>query len=320
MCRLFGFLSSVPSRAHRSLVLAENALESQADIHSDGWGIGWFSGNDAYLLRSHSPASGDLDFRRASERLRSRALVVHVRKATVGMPGPLNLHPFRVGAWLFAHNGTLFDFEAMRPRLERTIQPELLEGVLGSTDSELLLAYLCSALGRAGIASFGHGVVDEAAVALAVRDAVGQLYAWANELGTHPPLLNFLLTNGRVFVAQRAGLELYFSSQKVSCADVGTCLEPDKVCLRFMPALRDALTSVSDGEPVRKVNHMLVASEPIGDEDVWEEIPDGALLALGPAMRLRVYAAHPAWSSCPSPPAPRPRAVPGPRVRMFAAG
>jgi predicted glutamine amidotransferase len=155
---------------------------------------------------------------------------------------------------------------------------------------------------------------------LVIRDAVGQLYGWAVELGTHPPLLNFLLTNGRVFLAQRAGLELFFSSQKVSCADVGTCQEPDKVCLRFMPALRDALSTVSDGEPVRKVNHMLVASEPIGDEDIWEEIPDGSLIVLGPSMRLRVYAAHAQWLPCPSPPAPRARAVQGPRVRMFAVG
>ena len=39
MCRLFGFRSSVESRAHNSLVVAENAVANQANQHSDGWGI-----------------------------------------------------------------------------------------------------------------------------------------------------------------------------------------------------------------------------------------------------------------------------------------
>ena len=47
MCRLFGFRSNVPSRTHRSLLEAENSVSRQAQRHKDGWGIGYFLGQDA---------------------------------------------------------------------------------------------------------------------------------------------------------------------------------------------------------------------------------------------------------------------------------
>ena len=40
-----------------------------------------------------------------------------------------------------------------------------------------------------------------------------------------------------------------------------------------------------------RVNPLLVASEPIGDEDRWEEVPEGHLVSVGDGWRLRVAAA-----------------------------
>ena len=57
MCRLFGFRSNVPSRTHHSLLEAENAVSRQAKHHSDGWGIGYYLGQDPYLFRSSRGAA-----------------------------------------------------------------------------------------------------------------------------------------------------------------------------------------------------------------------------------------------------------------------
>jgi len=39
---------------------------------------------------------------------------------------------------------------------------------------------------------------------------------------------------------------------------------------------------------MRKCNHLLIASEPIGDENIWEEIPDGSLLALDRNWQIKM--------------------------------
>ena len=50
-----------------------------------------------------------------------------------------------------------------------------------------------------------------------------------------------------------------------------------------LPAL-PALTA-RPGDRARRCNHLLVASEPLSGEDIWEEIPEGWMLSLdaGPA-------------------------------------
>jgi hypothetical protein len=40
-----------------------------------------------------------------------------------------------------------------------------------------------------------------------------------------------------------------------------------------------------------------VASEPIGDENRWEVVPDGATLLLDPAFNLTVRAPPPGWTA-----------------------
>jgi predicted glutamine amidotransferase len=111
-----------------------------------------------------------------------------------------------------------------------------------------------------------------------LQAVVRQTLAWVDDavmgLGERPPALNFLLTNGRIFLANRHGRELWYATQKLHCRDAETCKEPDKVCL-----LRE--------RPSDKVNHLLVASERIGEEDVWEEIPEGGMVVLGEDFRLR---------------------------------
>ncbi len=307
MCRLFGFRSNVPSRAHRSLVEAENALAVQASAHSDGWGIGYYRNEDAYVLKAAAGASTDDRFARVTSRLQSHTMVVHVRRATVGgCDDNFNAHPFRHGAWLFAHNGTIFEFERLRDRMLAHTAPHLVDLIFGTTDSEHLFAYLLTAMLAAGVPERGPEVESPDIASHALRAALDRLFRWADEIGAPPPIVNFILTNGVVFLAQRAGLELYLATQKITCRDFATCAEPDKVCMDVMPPLALGLR----GGPRRPVNHALVASEPIGEEDIWEEIPEGALIMVDREMALRVLPPTRNFVRCPHPPAPAPRALP----------
>ena len=273
MCRLFGFRSAVLSKAHRSLVAAENALSVQAREHRDGWGIGYFHGGDAYLIKSEGPAADSASFRRASERLASHSFVVHVRRATVGGLGPFNVHPFRHGRWLFAHNGTIFGFEEVRPKMMASMPAHLQSMILGSTDTECLFFWLISHLERAGIDPLGRRPVMRDRLGDALEGAVRELYEICADVQT--PVLNFILTNGEAFAAHRRGRELFIASQKNVCHDFDTCTWPDKICM-----LPERTTD--------RVNHLLVASEKLGDEDRWEELPEGALVLLSEDFRVAV--------------------------------
>jgi glutamine amidotransferase len=291
MCRLFGFKSAVVSRAHRSLIAAENALAEQARHHPDGWGIGYYQGGDAFLLKSAGAAAGDDSFRRASERLASNTFVVHVRRATVGAVSPYNVHPFRHGRWLFAHNGTLHGFERLRPHLAARVPAPLLERVMGTTDTELLFFYLLAAIDEAGVAACGTGVRCVDRVGDALTGALTRLYADTLAADVPPPVVNFILTNGSVFVANRSGRDLWMATQKHQCRDFETC-PAEKVCMR----------PVREGD---RVNHLLVASERIGDEDRWEPVSEGGMLVLSDDFRLQMRGPPPGWRQAePLPAAP----------------
>ena len=43
------------------------------------------------------------------------------------------------------------------------------------------------------------------------------------------------------------------------------------------------------GNRIRRCNHLLISSEPIGDDNIWEEIPEGALIVLSNDFRLSMY-------------------------------
>jgi predicted glutamine amidotransferase len=312
MCRLFGFRSNVVSRAHRSLIQAENAVAQQARRHQDGWGIGYFLGSDAYVHKSHSGAADDGRFQLISERLRSHTFVVHVRNATVGSIDPFNSHPFRHGAWMFAHNGSLWGFEHHRPYLLDNTDDELKNLIFGATDSEHLFYYLLSALRRAGLPTDGRGPVDVSHASEVLRAALGPLFLRAAALGIDPPKLNYILTNGKVFFAQRAGMELYLASQKISCVDFDTCSEPDKVCMGGpIPSLSAMARRYARAR--RRCNHLIVASEPLSGEDVWEEIPDGWSISLDDKLQLRLHppieAFNVSWPHPLKPPPTRPNVI-----------
>lgn len=210
MCRLFAQFSTTPRTATDALVCGDRSLVAQSHANPDGWGLGLITPSGPVMHKAATPAWGDKSFSSVAKTARARALVAHIRKATVGAVRPENAHPFRMGRWMFAHNGSLFGFERLRPLLLQGCVRRLARQVQGSTDSELLFAYLLSAIRR----SKTQRAPVKAGVAL--RAALGNLFRWARLLGEEPPKVNYILTDGRTLFAQRAGMELHLS------ASVGT--------------------------------------------------------------------------------------------------
>jgi predicted glutamine amidotransferase len=277
MCRLFGFRSVVKLPVHHSLREAENALAKQSRQHPDGWGIGYYLDGDPYLQKSATSAFRDYHYEQISEVLASETVIAHIRRATVGRLRAENSHPFLFQNWIFAHNGEVSAFDRARPNLMEAIPIDLAKCIHGDTDSEhvfhLFLGELRKRSGDLEATDVDPLHVRDALVETVriVDDAVD---AGAKETVDVSPL-NFLVSNGSVFAAVRRGKDLFFSTQKKACSDYDACTRATKECLAPLGA---------DGA----INHLIVSSERISAEDVWEEMPAGSTLTVSRELDWRI--------------------------------
>lgn len=270
MCRLFGFRSVIPSQIHRSLLAAENALGRQSERHPDGWGVAYYVDGTPHVMRSPTHALGDALFHRLSGVVSSETVLAHVRKATQGGHGVLNCHPFQYGRWVFAHNGDVPGFgERHRAALLAEVGPRLRRFVLGETDSEVIFFMLLTRLEALGPLSQPREAADVmAALAATVRD-VDRI---APQLPESPNLLTCIVTDGTTMVAHQGGKELFFSTYKRRCPDREIC---------------PSLAPHCEGPPTTgKVNHLVLSSEPLHGDNVWEPLGPGEMVGVDWRMKL----------------------------------
>lgn len=184
MCRMIGVVGqpSVPPQlflSFRELASQGRYLSADGPGHLDGWGTGWFV-RDAQPCVRKAPGpvldkkSGYIEALARMQSDHPQIALAHLRKASKGGMGAEDTHPFAADGWLFAHNGTVDDYERLPVR---THMPG------GTTDSERLFLHLLEQM---------DGGVEQG-----VRRTV--------ERARHLPYasLTFLLTNGRVLVAYR---------------------------------------------------------------------------------------------------------------------
>jgi len=117
MCRLYGFIATEPTKVECSLVRAQNALlkqsrsDSRGRAHPDGWGVAYYKEELPIVERRVTAAGRDVQFDALAARTHARVVIAHVRTASVGSVSEANTHPFNIGRWVFAHNGTIPEFE-----------------------------------------------------------------------------------------------------------------------------------------------------------------------------------------------------------------
>lgn len=277
MCRIFGFRSVLKSGVHRSLMSADNALSVQSTKHPDGWGVAYYIGGAPHLIKSADQAVSDRLFQRVSGVVSSETVVAHIRKATQGGHSPINAHPFQYGPWIFAHNGNIKEFPELREKLLSYIHKELRPFVLGDTDSEVLFYMVLSRMReRFDIMKQDFAPMD---IASSLQEALSQVTALTDGFckDTHGPptetYLTCVITNGRSMVAHQGGKELYYSTHKTLCPERDTC-----------PFLTE--NCEQPPHPGDSVNHLIVSSEPLLGENVWNKMSPGELIFVDEDMTL----------------------------------
>jgi predicted glutamine amidotransferase len=263
MCRLFGFRSNLPSRVHEALVCEKNSLRTQSVEHKDGWGIASYAdGELPAVAHGVGPAHLDPEFERVSNLVSSRAVIAHVRLASVGPVGLRNAHPFTHGCWTFAHNGTLQKFDTHRAELEALVDEDFRPQFRGDTDSERCFFLFLSHLRRRG--GLDSPSVEDVARALVrtVRMAVK-----VSEVGaTKPSSTNFLVTNGRLLLATRRHRTLFYT---------------ERVRVEECPVAQPC-----EG---RQLHQIVVASEKLDADTHWYEVPEEHAIAVDSDLTFRQW-------------------------------
>jgi predicted glutamine amidotransferase len=151
-------------------------------VHDSGWGMAVYrnvDGMEPTLVRFPEAAYAGDEFERSTT-LRGRIFNVHVRRATLGGLTPENTHPFLLGNYSFAHNGTVIAY----PRL---LEPGVARPA-GETDSEAIFNYLMR-------------YFDPGDVPGSLRRAMSAVVARSAFSG-----LNFLFSDGERLFAYRFGI------------------------------------------------------------------------------------------------------------------
>jgi predicted glutamine amidotransferase len=214
MCRIFALRSSAPRSVYDSLFGGEHSLKNQScgdsrkECHGDGWGIGHYNEDRAERVRSPRPAAQDPLYRQLAESLQARTLVAHVRQASMGNVKERNCHPFVFGRWMFAHNGTVVGFPAVREELRALLPLEFREHIQGDTDSEHAFFLILTRLEQM------LGTLKAPATVEVLREALASTIRSLEERcpgeGEEPSRFNFVLTDGQSLVASRWGHTLFW--------------------------------------------------------------------------------------------------------------
>lgn len=256
MCQLLGMNCNVPTDICFSFT-GFRARGGLTDHHRDGWGIAFFEGAGARLFLDPSPsANSPLAELVKNYPIRSLNVIAHIRKATQGIVGLENTHPFQRELWgrhwVFAHNGNLLDF---KPALSGRFQP------IGNTDSELAFCYLLDQLAR----HFPQACKDPLALHQCLRELCLEVGARGE--------FNFLLSDGEsLFV--HCSSRLCYIIRQAPFSDAH--LSDEDLSIDF-----SHYTTPDDRVAV-------IATTPLTDNEAWQTIPPGTLMVFRHGQPLAV--------------------------------
>jgi predicted glutamine amidotransferase len=123
MCRMLG-LKNFEYDKHKEILENFLALADTGNVppgskkpgHHDGWGIGYYENGQAVVHKSGGSAAEEKrDFWETCSSIgRSKIILVHLRKSSyTDTPIADDAHPFSHEGLLFAHNGTVKDYETL---------------------------------------------------------------------------------------------------------------------------------------------------------------------------------------------------------------
>ena len=266
MSRIFGFIGNRADLGPRITQAHADLLRVPRDPGTAiGWGIGFYQSGEMLLRRRPLDDHDVLDLAGAAQQIRTDLLLAQVRHPNVGALREENTQPFRYRSWLFAHTGTIEQFEHLRPKL-LAAQPEFLRrNVLGETDSEVLFYTFLSYLYDAGHLS--NPSVDASHLRVALRSTFELLDRLASEdkslghrgnvviadadclIAAHrDATMAFSVLEGRRGLEDVLGVDELGSYRALNIEQTRFCViasEPEVLPQRFVPLPADSMVTLT---------------------------------------------------------------------------
>lgn len=274
MCRWMAW-SGQPLRIEELLFNTQHGLVDQSrharlstePTNGDGFGLGWYgTGMGPGVYRRLVPAWADANLRQLSAHIESPLFMAHVRASSGSAVQETNCHPFQYGRWLLVHNGLINGFPTLRRDLMLALDPDHFAEVVGSTDSEVLLALAVT-----------YGLEQDPLGAL--ERAIGVIESAAHRHGIERAVQASIgLSDGERLWAVRYATDATPPSLFVSAdADALCRLHPDNPRLQQLG-----------------YDDRLVVSEPFNDlPGAWNEVDPSMAVAVNPDGGVEHRSFHP---------------------------
>lgn len=268
MCRLVSYLGEKAILLDKVLSTPDNSLIKQSKsarlgphfVNADGVGIGWYNldiDNKPALFKSTQPAWNNHNLQDLAAKVKSSCFVGHVRASTVGDVIESNCHPFRHENYLFAHNGTIADFNLIRKKILSLLSESAFSLIKGQTDSETFFALVVNYMDP----KLDFIIRAKMAISKAI-DTVNRLKAEVN--CKEDTKLNTILTDGNQVIATK-----YTST-------------PSDEALTLYYAISGITDDLNN-------KYCLIASEPLTDcISEWHEVPDNSFLSINRAFDIEI--------------------------------
>lgn len=270
MGRLVGYMANRADRLRDALHQERAAIAPPRDTRSVGWGIGFYQGGEVLHKKRPHADGKNLEWEEIASDVKSDCVVIHVRQATVGDFRAENTHPFRMRSWLFAHNGTIDRFPAIRERLVGQMPDFLQRNIRGETDSEHFFHALAAFLHDSGHLDSSDD--DDKEVLNGIRTTISLIDRLCEEVGAKPATLNFVLTNGRRMYALRRGKPLHWVERS---------------------GIHDPVNGQSNKppSPVSALRYVMTVSDgPDTPPQGWSVVPEGAVLIVQRDLSVATHA------------------------------
>lgn len=281
MCRFLAYkgesvlLADLLTHPYHSLIKQSYSSKLRAEpLNGDGFGVGWYNfdlGSEPGLFTSLTPAWGNRNLERLSEKLTSTCFFAHVRAASPGLAiSDVNCHPFQYKNLLWMHNGNISEFLKIKRKLRAYLADEYYHMILGTTDSEHAFALFLNHLPK------GWEECTSTEMLHAMRETIHKLVAWSEEAGVvGGSTCNFAVTDGRRMVITRYATHTdrppeslyYIEGEKIEC--IGGASHMRKV--------------------MKSHNSLVISSEPI-TEDVneWKEVPGNSIVVIDSKNNIEI--------------------------------
>jgi predicted glutamine amidotransferase len=170
-----------------------------------------------------------------------------------------NTHPFYQGEWIFADDGTIPEFDLVRPLIPAHTDPLHRVEIAGTTDSKDVFRYLMSLF-------LNH---PEQRLKELVHAKLEQVIAWFAQVAQDRPVeLNIVLPDGSHVIGLRYNRSLHYLGRE----HMYDCLICGK---RHVLHKHDtAYRSVE------------IASEPVTPNEIWYEVPNKTIYSIAEDYRL----------------------------------